>query len=389
MTPRSWSLRARLTLWYTAALAVLLLPLGGLAMFFLDRGLHDAVDASLISVARAVAETSHEQSGAALADRLEGLLGPTMGRRFFQLLDPYGRPDPRVAPPHDQLGLSEQALHNAQRGQETFETLPLLKPNGGELRLLTYPVVERGRMVNVVQVAMPLDTVDAALRRFLLILLGLAPVAVSGAAAGGWFVAGRALKPVGDMVATAQRISAEDLSLRLQNEPRNDELGRLSAVLNDMLRRLERSFTTARAFSADAAHELRTPLTILKGELETTLRSLPPNSDNRHALESCLEEVDRLATLVEDLLFLARADANALDIERERLDLSILLHDVEPGLQALAGEAHTTLHIDAWNSVWVLGNASMLFRVFFNLGENAIKYAGNEGYVEILLKCED
>ena len=136
------------------------------------------------------------------------------------------------------------------------------------------------------------------------------------AALGGWFLAGRALAPVDAMVAAARRISAEDLSLRLDDEDRDDELGRLAEVLNDMLARLERSFTAARQFSADAAHELRTPLTILKGELEVALHTAPLDGQRRDTLESCLEEVDRLAALVEDLLFLARADADAVPLQQ-------------------------------------------------------------------------
>src|SRR5207244_7684723 len=155
--------------------------------------------------------------------------------------------------------------------------------------------------------------VDAARRRFLLILVGLAPVALAGIAVGGWVLTGRALAPVDAMVAAARRIGAEDLSLRLAGEDRDDEVGRLAAVLNDMLARLDGSFTAVRHFSADAAHELRTPLTILKGELEVALRTARGPEDYRRVIESCQEEVDRLVALVEDLLLLARTDAGAVD----------------------------------------------------------------------------
>ena len=178
--------------------------------------------------------------------------------------------------------------------------------------MLTFPVVERGRVVQLVQVAMPLAGVEAARRQFLLILLGLAPLALGGVAAGGWLLTGRALAPVDAMVGAARRITAEDLSLRLTTEGRDDELGRLAGVLNDMLARLERSFTAVRHFSADAAHELRTPLTILKGEIEVALRATP-DGESRRVLESCQEEVDRLVALVEDLLLLARTDAGSVD----------------------------------------------------------------------------
>jgi signal transduction histidine kinase len=126
------------------------------------------------------------------------------------------------------------------------------------------PVVRNGAVVNIVQVAMPLENVHAARSRFVTVLLFLAPLALIGSALGGWFLARRALAPVDAMVEAARRIEAEDLTKRLPNISSDDELARLAAVLNDMLARLERSFSAVRRFSADAAHELRTPLTIPK-----------------------------------------------------------------------------------------------------------------------------
>ncbi|MBI1818481.1 MAG: HAMP domain-containing protein [Deltaproteobacteria bacterium] len=377
------SLRFRLTLWYTAALAVLLALFGATALVLLDRGLHDAVDASLVTVARTVAESSRDQRGADVAGALDALLGPALAERFFDLLDPLGRPDPRLAPPsRSHLPLSVEALRNAEQGRETFETLAV--PGlAAPLRLLVFPIIERGQIVNLVQVAMSLDTVNAARSRFLLILAALAPLALGGAAAGGWFLAGRTLAPVDAMVVAARRIGAEDLSLRIQHDGADDELGRLAHVLNDMLARLERSFSTARQFSADAAHELRTPLTILKGEIEVAQRSAPAAAEHAPVLESCLEEVDRLIALVEDLLFLARADAGAVALPREPVDLAALVADVALGLEVLAERAGMALNVSASSAVRVLGSAPMLFRVIFNLGDNAVKYAGAGGRVQI------
>ena len=130
---------------------------------------------------------------------------------------------------------------------------------------------------------MSLENVKATRASLLLVLLVLAPLALAGSALAGWFLARRALAPVDGMVEAARRIEAEDLTKRLPAPSGGDELGRLAAVLNDMLARLERSFDTARRFSADAAHELRTPLTILKGEIEIALRSsrAPAEIDKR------------------------------------------------------------------------------------------------------------
>src|SRR5262249_56940660 len=105
----------------------------------------------------------------------------------------------------------------------------------------------------------------------------------------------------------------------------------------------------ARHFSADAAHELRPPLTILKGEIEVALRGALDPAESRRVLESCQEEVDRLANLVEDLLFLARADAGAVDRPLETVDLGTVIDDVAPALRTLAertGVAFLTRHTE-------------------------------------------
>jgi len=394
------TLRARLTLWYTAVFGGLLLVVGALAFALLDRGLRANVDDSLLSVGRTIATSSEQTSGSTLASTIEELLGPAFADRFFQLLDPFGRPDPRL-PRAGRLtfSLSETALRNAAAGRETFETVVAsgLPPDG--IRVLTLPVIERGRLVHLVQVGMPLERVAQAGSRFLLVSLTLMPLALAAAALGGWFLAGRALAPVDSMVAAARRISAEDLSLRLAGDDRKDELGRLATVLNGMLARLERSFATARQFSADAAHELRTPLTILQGELEVALRTTPPEAEYAATCRSCLEEVRRLSALIEDLLFLARADADAVTLPGEPVDLAALAEDAAPGLHALAERAAVTLTISPpTKALMVRGSAPLLFRALFNLGDNAIKYAGagrtviisasDEGEAAVLSVCD-
>lgn len=382
------TLRARLTLWYTALLSGMLAFLGATALVLLDRSLREHVDASLLSVAHAIAESARGPAplGADLDELLQSLLGSALTERFFRLLDPFGRPDPRVSPRNRvQFPLSLEALRNAADGRETYQTLVLPALSTSPLRLLTLPVIEHGRVIHLVQVALPLESVETARSRFMLILMLLAPLALSGAAGGGWFLARRALAPVDAMVETARKIEAEDLSRRIEPVTEHEELGRLAGVLNDMLARLERSFNAVRHFSADAAHELRTPLTILKGEIEVALRSPSPEEGYRRVLSSCLEEVDRLSALVDDLLFLARSDSGAVKPPQTPVNLAEVLVEIAPALQALAEPAGISCTITSPAALWVHGNASMLFRLVFNLGENAIKYTPAGGMVEIIL----
>lgn len=382
------TIRARLTLWYTAVFSSMLVLLGVTAVILLDRGLRENVDASLLSVARSIADSTRNSTrpGSGFDELVESLLPPGFTDRYFRLLDPFGRPDPRLIPRGRlQLPLSPEALHNAEQGRETYQTLTTPNVTAASLRMLTLPVIEHGRIIHLVQVAMPLESADTARSHFIFILLGLTPLALGGAAAGGWFLARRALTPVDTMVEAARKIEAEDLSLRLTTTDSHDELDRLATVLNDMLARLERSFTAVRHFSADAAHELRTPLTILKGEMEVALQSSRSEDEYRQILTSCLEEVDRLSALVQDLLFLARSDSGNITGTDTPVDLSAVFSEVVQPLHALAEMANVHITVSASPPLWINGNASMLFRLIFNLGENAIKYTPAEGTVELRL----
>jgi heavy metal sensor kinase len=365
--------------------------LSATSVFLLDRGLRKNVDDSLSSVARAIAESVRRPSffGPEIEDTLQSMLGPELAERLFQLLDRYGQPDPRVMrPERSKLPLSTEALRNAERGLATFETVDLRPKPEKPVRLLTLPVVRNNATVNIVQVAMSLQNVETTRSRFLLVLLILAPVALAGSALGGWFLARRALNPVDAIVEAARRIEAEDLTKRIPLSS-DDELGRLAAVLNDMLARLERSFGAARRFSADAAHELRTPLTILKGEIEVALRSSQASGEIHRTLVSCLEEVDRLNSVVEDLLLMARMEGNALSARPSRVNLAAVLEDAAPALTELAARAGNICTVTAGSPLWVEGYESLLFRLVFNLAENAIKYTPKEGRIEITLERQD
>jgi heavy metal sensor kinase len=391
MIGRPTTLRGRLTLWYTGILTAMLALLSATSVILLDRALRNNVDDSLSSVARAIAETVRRPSFLApdIEDTLQSMLGPELAERFFQLLDRYGQPDPRLVPPRrSKLPLSAEALRNAERGEATFETVGHSAKSEKSMRLLTWPVVRNNATVNIVQVAMSLQNVEATRSRFLLILLILAPVALAVSALGGWFLARRALNPVDGIVEAARRIEAEDLTKRIPLSS-DDELGRLAAVLNDMLARLERSFGAVRRFSADAAHELRTPLTILKGEIEVALRSSQAPAEIQQTLVSCLEEVDRLNSLVEDLLLMARVEGNALSGRPNRVNLADVLEDATPALNELAMRAGNVCRVAEAPPLWVEGYDSLLFRLVFNLAENAIKYTPKAGRIDVTLERQN
>jgi heavy metal sensor kinase len=215
------------------------------------------------------------------------------------------------------------------------------------------------------------------------------PFGVLLAGAGGWLLARRALRPVDHMSRTAQRISGERLSERLQVVGNGDELDRLAQTINDMLGRLDDAFLQMRQFSADASHELQTPLTILKGEMEVALRTPRSPEEYRRVLKSGLEEIDRISHLVDGLLLLSRADAGVLKLDLRPVDLKALLHDVREQMRVVADEHSVSLQTKSPRPVTALGDREHLRRLLLNLVDNAIKYTPAGGSVTLSLQSDN
>ena len=382
------SLRTTLTLWYSAILLAILVAMGALSYSWLSWSLQQDLDASLLTVAQVIKDTGSSEPSAADPDALlRQLLGPVLYDKFFQLLDPEGRPHgPREGRKQDVLPLSPQARARAARGQHTIETVVVA---GAEpVRLLTLPVVREGRVTEMIQVGMALRRTLAVRDRYFDTLMVLIPLGVGLAALGGAVIARVALRPVDEMASTARRITAEDLSRRVEARGSGDELDRLAETLNGMLARLEAAFDQTRRFAADAAHELRTPLTVLRGGIEVALRMERTPEEYRRVLSSSLEEVQRLIRLAEDLLLLSRSLAGP-EGARTRLDLEPLVLEVFEVGARLGHAAGVAVRVDATTPPAVIGDGAALRRALLNLVENAVKYTPPGGKVEIGLAGAD
>ena len=384
------SIRARLTLWYMGILATTLILLGGASYGLLMRGLWQDVDATLEGVAKTVVQAANRPPAELIPPDLDEVLrrlfGPSFTDRFYQFLDPDGRLDPRW--PRfggEPLHVSPKALKNAAEGYATFET----RPGNGRfpVRVLTFPVVQHGRMVNVLQVGMSLEGLSMARQHFLWTLAALVPLALALAGTGGWLLARRALRPVDQMTTTARRIEAEHLAQRLDGAEVDDELGRLARTLNEMLARLEATFAQVRRFSADASHELRTPLTVMKGEIEVALRSPRDPAEYQRVLESALEEVESMTRLVDDLLLLSRADAGALRWEAEPVELDRLVEEVAKEGEILGRGKQVRVKILGLEPLIVQGDGQRLKQLLRNLVDNGVKYTPPGGQVTLTLRA--
>lgn len=214
------------------------------------------------------------------------------------------------------------------------------------------------------------------------------PLVVLIAAVGGWWISGRALGPVRELTAAAERVQAASLDQRVPVSPAEDELQRLATVLNAMLARLEKSFEQAQRFAADASHELRTPLTVMRGEIERLLRAAGMPEAHEAKLVSLQEEIDRLQRIAENLLLLARLDAGHAPFQREPLDLGALVHEACEDAELLGAARGIGVEERAATGLAAVGDAAHLRRALLNLLDNAVKFSAPGGTVRCTLAVE-
>jgi heavy metal sensor kinase len=216
----------------------------------------------------------------------------------------------------------------------------------------------------------------------LLLALGL-PVVLIVAVGGGYFLVQRALAPVDQIARTAEQITQHNLSERLPVTCTGDELERLSISLNHMIGRLEDAIDNSKRFVADASHELRTPLTVLRGELEHLTQDKRLDADTRETLGSMLEEVERLAKIVEGLVALSRLDAGEAQTEWVPFDLAELATTTADQMNLLAEDRGISVLCEAGQRVVVEGDRARLKQVVVNLLDNAIKYTADGGAIRL------
>jgi len=254
-------------------------------------------------------------------------------------------------------------------------------------RLVVLPFQYKG--VNYMSAVLePLDKLEGEIEHLRkLFLFGFSAVLLL-AAAGGFVLAQKSLKPMVTISGQAERISAKNLNERLKVTNPDDELGRLAGVFNALLSRLDTSFRVMREFMADASHELRTPLTIIHGEAQVSLSKKHSENEYRESLTIIQDQAKRMASIVSDMLALARADAGEQRLSMEDLYLNDLVAESCHAAQALATQKCIQLTCEPSEDFVFHGNEELLRRMIVNLVDNAIRYTPAGGSVSVKLACE-
>ena len=378
---RSHGVRVRLTLWYLAAMVVVLGVYVAGVYVFVSRNASQALDRQLRQ------DFTWVYASLYLDDFGEWMLNEP--ERF----------DPDNPLPWVQVWRGDRTLvvfRNAEararpvpESRSLPEGIVALDTIAGRMRIMT----ERGELALrgpnrdsrvVIQVGRSEAPMRAQLRDLaVMLVLGL-PVAVAVAGLGGYMLARRALAPIERMTAHARTITAERLHDRLPVGNPEDEMGRLAGVFNETLGRLEKSFDQMRRFTADVSHQLRTPLTAIRSVGEVGLRGgHRDEAAYRGIIGSMLEDTDRLAVLVDRLLTLSRAETDQTMLARDCVNLVELAEDVVGHLGVLAEEKGQTLTIDATGAATAVADRVVLRQALINLVDNAIKFTPAGGRVSI------
>jgi signal transduction histidine kinase len=375
------SIRFRLTVLYTLLLA-LVLGVFGLAVYYYSRlTLQDGVDQGLYSVAAEVREgtMAFVQGDASLVRLAEQVDVFESATYFIVILGQQGQVLSRSA------NLRSYDVVLDPRGRHDRSYVSTVVHDGHPLRVLTEPLtVEVGaqsKLIGYLQVARLVDNEALALRRLGLIMLLTGLAALTLSLMMGAILTNHFLRPLDDIAAVALQITrADDLSRRLPDTGRKDEIGRLTMVLNQTLERLERLFHARQRFLADVSHELRTPLTTIRGNIDLMQRM---GEADPEALGVVQEELERMTRLVEDLLLLARADTGGLPIRREPVQLDTIFLEVYRQVRSIRQPVEVILR--EVDQVCVMGDVDRLKQLILNLVDNAIKYTPERGTVSMAL----
>ncbi|MCB8976126.1 MAG: HAMP domain-containing protein [Ardenticatenaceae bacterium] len=374
--PFSPTIRARLTLWYLAVLGLILLLFTGFLYLQLRRDLFSQVDTALELAATQAQEIIVVEDGLYtlqsatnnqdLTRRLKEEYSISLLNGRSELLAQLTNdPEIPVLPP-DEAG---SFTFTREPDMWRVYNLPITLPGSNETGWL--------------QVSQELEPVADTLGTFGQQILWGLPLALLLAGIGGFFLAGRALRPIDRMTQTAQAISGQDLSQRIQHQGPADEIGRLAQTFDAMLDRLEAAFRREQQFTGDAAHELRTPLTALKGQLEVTLSRQRSAEAYQTTLETMAQQVERLIHLSSSLLYLSRLEQDQQQFATETIQVADFFNALLDQIRPLAQEKSININTDLPPDLQFCGQMDLLIRLFLNLLDNAIKYTPTGGSITL------
>jgi heavy metal sensor kinase len=381
-------IRTRLTLWFVAALAFVLLLYSATACFFLLRDLRSQLVRYAIQDIETVEGLLYFTAGGQLRLRDDYHNHPESKRVLERLLE-VRSPEGTVLLRNELLGhrsLGETLiLHEGEGG---YSERPFVLSDGLHVQLVSRRHAVEGRPT-IIRVAYSDAPLWNQFRADLIALILPLPLVLVLAGIGGYVLASRSLRPIQLLARKAEEIKSDRLHERLPVNPSDGELADLARVFNAMLVRLEQSFEQLRRFTSDASHELRTPLAAMRSVGEVGLQKNCTAEAYRDVIGSMLEEANKLTRLVDSLLTIARADAGQIQLTPMLFPAINLARECAALFEVLLEENGQQLTVDGPGDLMLRGDWLLLRQALVNIVHNAIKYTPRGGMIALRIRSEE
>jgi heavy metal sensor kinase len=363
------NVRTRLTLWYVLAFAIILIFYAGLSILLVYVNFRNNLDDQLQQDYEIVENLMQFMPDDSM--QIDSEDDPYFHERWFQIWSS----DWKLI--YENRPFTGKSMPSISKEEETtkgihFHSLRL--NNKVRVRVLSGMINIEGKWL-FIRLVRDEEGLWNDLSGFIRLMLIALPIAIFIAGFGGYFLTKKFLSPVDKMTAKARKIGEENLKERLPVINPDDELGNLAQIFNEMLERIQKSFERLKQFTSDAAHELRTPLTAIRSIGEVGMQDYKDAKYYREIIGSILEENMRLTHLVDNLLFLSRADAKMVKKQLSQIELKSFVQDTVEFIHALAEEKNQVITIQTEKDITIIADQALLKQALLNVLDNAIKYS--------------
>ncbi len=366
--------RYRLTLIYFSVTLVLILLLASSVYIFVKRGMIKSVDALLLAEARVAAAEGISGNG---GREIGKVMIKKAGDEYLQISNIGGEISITSMNSGEQGWPADMDLvGKAFDGVYSFDTVTF---RGEPYRILYFPVDE----ARILRLGYSLREIDDQLRELRTIFYLFLPFMLIIVAVVGYNIAGKAIQPVVRLTETAEKIRKGDLRERIRIDSPGLEIGNLAGVFNDMLDSIQKHVEGHKRFTSDVSHEIRSPLTALKGSIEVALRRKRTPDEYEEILKKNLYEVNRLHKISDNLLLLARADHNIIELRKSWVDINELLGLIVERYKDKIVEKSLEVMEEYQEPLEFLSDKDLLDEALSNLFDNAVKYTPEHGSVRL------
>ena len=262
------------------------------------------------------------------------------------------------------------------------------KLNAISIRQVQVPILNKNQKIGYVLVAMSLEDSSLVIHNLFKILAISYPIILLVLFVIARFIAGRSIKPINSIIETSNRITKDNLSDRIVLPQNKDELYVVSLTINQLLDRIENAVEREKQFTSYASHELRTPISIIKGTLEVLIRKPRNQAEYEEKIRYCIDEVDRINTIIDQLLILARFENQKKSVDISSIQWNAVVQDVLLRFQTKIASKNISIITDYPENLQIKTDLHLFSIIIHNLVSNALKYSINNGVITFSVVSE-